>query len=127
MVHCAARRATSRAFSAVSSMAMRRAIGIVRPLSLEPAALFTTRPCKIPCLQGILLETGAISTASPASAAQLLCPVLLRRPRLLELPAVARHRKAEHEVDHRDEEIDLDAEGLPGRIDDRGLGGGQEV
>jgi hypothetical protein len=23
-------------------------------------------PCKIPCLQGICLETGAISTASPA-------------------------------------------------------------
>jgi hypothetical protein len=25
-------------------------------------------PCKIPCWQGICLETGAISTASPASA-----------------------------------------------------------
>ena len=33
-------------------------------------------PCKIPCWQGIQVETGAISTASPArqSDAQRICP-----------------------------------------------------
>src|SRR3954454_15720721 len=44
-----------------------------------------------------------------------------------ETPAVAGHREAEGEIDQRDEDIDLDAERLPGRIDDRGLGGGQEI
>src|SRR5258705_12755197 len=44
-----------------------------------------------------------------------------------ETPAVAGHREAEGEIDQRDEYIDFDAEGLPGRIDDRGLGGRQEI
>src|SRR5580700_6560224 len=36
----------------------------------------------------------------------------------LEIPAVARHGKAERKIDQCHEHIDLDAERLPGRIDD---------
>src|SRR3954469_5549416 len=44
-----------------------------------------------------------------------------------ETPAVARHREAEAEVDQGYEYIDFDAERLPGRVDDRGLGRRQEI
>src|SRR3977135_2400878 len=45
----------------------------------------------------------------------------------LKLPTITRHRKAERKIDQADEDVDLDAEGLPGGVDDRSLGGGQEV
>src|ERR1051326_6649212 len=43
------------------------------------------------------------------------------------MPAIARHGKAEAEIDQRDEDIDLDAECLPGGIDDGGLRRGEQV
>src|SRR3954451_25083340 len=45
----------------------------------------------------------------------------------LKLPTIARHRKAERKIDQADENIDLDAEGLPGGIDDRGFRRRQQV
>src|ERR1700761_6575146 len=45
----------------------------------------------------------------------------------LEMPAVARHGEAEGEIDQGYEDVDLDAEALPGRIDDGRLRGREQV
>src|SRR5690349_8389902 len=68
---------------------------------------------------------GAEETPIINSRLRLASPGLSGLP--LQPPAVARHRKAEREIDHRHEHIDLDAELLPDRIDDRGLRRGQQI
>jgi len=45
----------------------------------------------------------------------------------LQTPAVARHGEAKHEIDHPHHDIDLDAEALPGRIDNCGFCRGEQV
>src|SRR5262245_58736903 len=44
-----------------------------------------------------------------------------------DLLAVLRHGEAEDEVDDRDEDIGLDAEAAPGRLDGRDLGRAQQI
>ena len=50
-----------------------------------------------------------------------------RRQHVLEMPAVAGHRVAEGEIDGGDEQIDLDAEPDPLRIDDDRFAGAQQI
>jgi len=50
-----------------------------------------------------------------------------RHQRALELLAVSRHGETEREVDGGDEQVDLDTEPHPPRIDDDGLGGAEQI
>src|SRR5262249_17055205 len=91
------------------------------PHPLRDPHLLHFRPCRVSSLNA--LRAGAREVWQPAlkigfGKRLVLARLLLRS---LQTPAVTRHGEAKHEIDHPHHDIDLDAEALPGRIDDCGF------